>query len=164
MTTKPTKGLSFPTGNPTAELRELMLEESRRPVSPPESPTVPEPERVAPPTENPEISARQLDSKTERQKDRKIDSKSESNTHSKSDSMKVGERARQKVISAAKTMGASPMKSVGLKMPEELHDWLDDSQHRLKKQGVLKQDLLRRALQLLVIEMETEGWKGDALD
>ena len=57
----------------------------------------------------------------------------------------------------AQRMAASRAIPITLRMPEELNDWLDEYAHSHRKQGVKKQDLIARAVQLLVVELEAEG-------
>jgi hypothetical protein len=47
------------------------------------------------------------------------------------------------------------MRAVTLKCPEGLNDYLDEYIHENYRAKVKKQDLLKRALQLLVYELET---------
>lgn len=40
-----------------------------------------------------------------------------------------------------------------MRLPEDLNDWLDDYARLHRKQGVKKQDLISRAVQLLIFEL-----------
>lgn len=44
---------------------------------------------------------------------------------------------------------------ITLRLPEGLNDWLDDYAHAHRKEGVKKQDLISRAVQLLILERAT---------
>jgi len=123
------------------------------------APSQAEPEPTATP---PSISpVRQIDSKTERQIESETSSQTASEKDGKQDGQTDRRTARKQAVARARELGATDMKAVGLKVPEGLNDYLDDLQHRLKKRGVLKQDLLRHALQLLVIKVETGGDLGE---
>lgn len=55
----------------------------------------------------------------------------------------------------AQELGSTPMMPITLRLPEGLNDYLDDQAHRHRKSKVLKQDLMRIAIQLLVEEIES---------
>ena len=57
----------------------------------------------------------------------------------------------------ARVLAQSSPLPITLRLPEGLNDWLDDHAHRMRKQGVKKQDLVSWAVQLLVIEVMTGG-------
>jgi hypothetical protein len=58
----------------------------------------------------------------------------------------------------AQQMASSPAIPITLRLPTELNDFLDESAHALRKKGVKKQDLVSRAVQLLVVALaEEEG-------
>jgi len=48
---------------------------------------------------------------------------------------------------------------ITLRVPEGLNDWLDEYAHAHRKSGVKKQDLVSRAIQLLIIESERKSTK-----
>lgn len=74
------------------------------------------------------------------------------------------EAAREAVQARARRMAASRAIPITLRLPEELNDWLDEYAHAHRKQGVKKQDLIARAVQLLVIDLsaDTDEGEGDA--
>ena len=68
----------------------------------------------------------------------------------------TGKSAKRKAgETVAKNLGKGQMIAVGIKMPEDLSDYLDAAAFARKKQKVLKQDLIRRAIRLLVVELES---------
>lgn len=60
----------------------------------------------------------------------------------------------------AQRMAASPAIPITLRLPSELNDFLDDAAHARRKQGVKKQDLVSRAVQLLVVALAEEEGEG----
>ena len=54
-----------------------------------------------------------------------------------------------------KALGETPMQPVTLKMPGGLNEYLDDYVHEHYKEKVKKQDLIRRAIELVIYELET---------
>ncbi|MBC8134523.1 MAG: hypothetical protein H8F28_01380 [Fibrella sp.] len=54
----------------------------------------------------------------------------------------------------AQEMGETTAIPITLRLPEGLNDYLDEQAHRHRKSKVLKQDLVRLAVQLLVEEIE----------
>jgi hypothetical protein len=58
----------------------------------------------------------------------------------------------------AAQLAATRLIPITLRLPEGLNDWLDDYAHEHRKEGIKKQDLISRAVQLLV--MEAEGGRG----
>ena len=72
--------------------------------------------------------------------------------------------AEEAVQTRVRLMAASRAVPITLRMPEELNDWLDEYAHTHRKQGVKKQDLIARAVQLLVIDLsaDIDGGEGDA--
>lgn len=62
--------------------------------------------------------------------------------------------AKEVARKRAQELAASRPMPITLRLPEGLNDWLDDYAHAHRKEGVKKQDLIARAVQLLVIEVE----------
>jgi len=56
-------------------------------------------------------------------------------------------------LQLAQQLAETRLIPITLRLPEGLNDWLDDYAHANRKQGVKKQDLVTRAVQLLVMEM-----------
>lgn len=63
---------------------------------------------------------------------------------------------RRTAYARARTLGDTEMKVIGLKVPDGLNDYLDDYYHRHRKTGLKKQDLVKLALQWLVVHLEAE--------
>jgi hypothetical protein len=53
----------------------------------------------------------------------------------------------------ARDLAATTPIPITLRLPEGLNDWLDDYAHNHRKQGVKKQDLVARAVELLVLSL-----------
>lgn len=56
----------------------------------------------------------------------------------------------------AADLSQSPLTTVSLKVPAGLNEWLDEYAFQHRKEGVKKQDLVRQALQLLIVELGGE--------
>jgi len=103
-----------------------------------------------------------LTGKTDSQIDSEITSELPSVPDSKPEGQRVSKRARKSEESPvsktaserANELANSPWRSVGLKLPGELDDWLTEKAFSLRKQGVTKQQLLADALVLLYCKME----------
>ena len=61
----------------------------------------------------------------------------------------------------AKRLAATPAMPITLRLPTGLNDFLDDYAHEHRKEGVKKQDLVARAVQLLVIELAAPEAEGE---
>jgi len=88
--------------------------------------------------------------KTARQKDSKVDSRSEAKTEAKTAEQQSRLTDRQGYAQALSATRAIP---ITLRLPEGLNDWLDEYAHLHRKQGVKKQDLIARAVELLVLSL-----------
>jgi len=84
--------------------------------------------------------------KTVRQKDSKVDSRAEAKTAEQQSRL----TDRQGYAQALSATRAIP---ITLRLPEGLNDWLDEYAHLHRKQGVKKQDLIARAVELLVLSL-----------
>jgi len=65
--------------------------------------------------------------------------------------------SKKSVKAAAEKLTDSRLTTVSVKMPEALNDWLDQYAFAHRKEKVLKQDLVAKAIQLLYVELEGEG-------
>lgn len=96
------------------------------------------------------------DDKLVRQSVRKSDGKKVGEFADPPTTAPAGKSAKRKAgETVAKNLGKGQMIAVGIKMPEDLSDYLDTAAFARRKQKVLKQDLIRRAIQLLVVELES---------
>lgn len=68
----------------------------------------------------------------------------------------VAPPSNQVAQEAATRMRRSRLIPMTLRIPEELNDWLDEYAHRHRKEGIKKQDLIARAVELLYIEVAQE--------
>ena len=89
--------------------------------------------------------ATHTDAKAVRRKQAQSDAKQESREESKA---AAAQRAHQ--------LGQSRPIPITLRLPEALNDWLDEYAHSHRKQGIKKQDLIARAVQLLVVELSAD--------
>jgi hypothetical protein len=65
--------------------------------------------------------------------------------------------SKREIRQAAEALAESRLVTVSLKLPEGLNDWLDQYAFARRKQKVLKQDLVAKAIHLLYVELEGEG-------
>lgn len=81
-----------------------------------------------------------------------------SNRRSKAETQSAAQQDTQPRIltetqAYAQQLAATRAIPITLRMPEGLNDWLDDYAHQHRKQGVKKQDLIARAVELLVLSL-----------
>lgn len=69
----------------------------------------------------------------------------------------TGKPTKRELAAQAKALAESRFATVSLKLPEELNDWVDQYVFEHRKEKVLKQDLISRAIQLLYIEVHSEA-------
>lgn len=69
----------------------------------------------------------------------------------------TGKPTKRELAAQAKALAESRFTTVSLKLPEELNDWVDQYVFDRRKEKVLKQELISRAIQLLYIEVHSEA-------
>ena len=165
---KGTKGLSFPR-NPSAELREMLLEQSKEPVDARENAAGDAPAPTSPATTAPPPPALD-DSKLYSEQRSGVATMRDSNVGSEKGSYAgstlPSKEARQRGSKAAKEQAGvdailsdlqdQPLSQLNVRVPQGINDWLDEEAHRQRKKGVTKQSLVTRAITMLMAQQAEE--------
>jgi len=99
----------------------------------------------------------QLSAQAESKEAAQLSAQADAPRRSKAEAQGRGKKEWHRI---ARNLGGTRMIPITLRIPEGLNDWLDDWAHEHRKQGVKKQDLVARAVQLLMIALES----GEDLD